>query len=638
MGTRMHARTVALTLLALTLWGCGPQEPRTDEGLADTGTSEAGLERPLTTGGFYNVLMQDGADPWVYRHTDGYYYFTKTTGGDVTLWRSRTLTGVDAGERKTIWFPPASGPASKGLWAPEIHYLDGKWYVYYAADDGNNANHRMYVLENASADPFQGTWTNKGQITDSTNRWAIDGTVLVVGSEKYFLWSGWEGTVNDKQHLYIARMSSPWTLSSARVRISTPTYTWETNTSPQVNEGPQVIVRNGVISLVYSASGSWTDNYCLGLITARVGTDLLNPASWTKRSTPLFRSGNGLYGPGHHAFTKSMDGTEDWIVYHTARWQGAGWTRNIRAQRFTWNADNTPNLGVPAAPNQPIPLPSGEPSRSHYEAERAAFANGPRVVAETTAAEGSKLSYIDTTQSYVQFTVSVPRAGEYIVAARTGNGTSGGPWAVHTLSVNGGPGTDFFIAYSGWNRWGNATARVQLLVGNNTLRFTKKEHYAEFDSIDVFPTNTLAGGAIADGTYRLISKLSGKALDVGGCSAADGADVIQWSYTGGECQKWRLQHVGAGYYALLAAHSGKALDVAGCSATDGSDVIQWPYTGASCQQWLLERTEDGASFRLLARHSGKALDVGGCSTADGADVIQWPYSGADCQRWYIQAP
>ncbi len=638
MGTRMHARTVALTLLALTLWGCGPQEPRTDEGRADTGTSEAGLERPLTLGGFYNVLMQDGADPWVYRHTDGYYYFTKTTGGDVTLWRSRTLTGVDAGERKTIWFPPASGPASKGLWAPEIHYLDGKWYVYYAADDGNNANHRMYVLENASADPFQGTWTNKGQITDATNRWAIDGTVLVVGTEKYFLWSGWEGTVNDKQHLYIARMSSPWTLSSARVRISTPTYAWETNTSPQVNEGPQVIVRNGVISLVYSASGSWTDNYCLGLITARVGTDLLNPASWTKRSTPLFRSGNGLYSPGHHAFTKSMDGTEDWIVYHTARWQGAGWTRNIRAQRFTWSADNTPNLGVPAAPNQPIPLPSGEPSRSHYEAELAAFANGPRVVAETTAAEGSKLSYIDTTLSYVQFTVSVPRAGEYIVAARTGNGTSGGPWAVHTLSVNGGPGTDFFIAYSGWNRWGNATARVQLLAGNNTLRFTKKEHYAEFDSIDVFPTNTLAGGAIADGTYRLISKSSGKALDVGGCSAAEGADVIQWPYTGGECQKWRVQHVGAGYYALLAAHSGKALDVAGCSAADGADVIQWPYTGASCQQWLLERTDDGVSFRLLARHSGKALDVAGCSTADGADVIQWPYTGASCQRWYIQAP
>jgi GH43 family beta-xylosidase len=620
MRTSLHARTVALALLVL------------------TGTSTVAQERPLTAAGFYNVLMQEGADPWAYRHSDGYYYFTRTTGGDVTLWRSRTLTGIDAGERKTIWWPPASGPGSKNIWAPEIHYLDGKWYVYYAADDGDNANHRMYVLENVSADPFQGTWTSKGQITDSTNRWAIDGSVLVVGTEKYFLWSGWEGTVDSKQHLYIARMSSPWTLGSARVRISTPTYTWETNTSPQVNEGPQVIIRNGVISLVYSASGSWTDSYCLGLITARVGSDLLNAASWTKRSTPIFRSGNGLYGPGHHSFTKSMDGKEDWIVYHTARWPGSGWTRNVRAQRFTWNADHTPYLGVPADPNRPIPLPSGEPSRLHYEAERAVFANGPRAVAETTAAEGYKLGYIDSTSSYVEFTVSVPRAGEYIVSARTGNGTAGGPWAVDTLSVNGGPGSNFYVAYSGWNRWGNATARVQLLAGNNTLRFTKKEHYAEFDSIDVFPTDTLAGGAVADGTWRLLSKSSGKALDVAGCSTANGANVIQWPYNGGECQKWRLQHVGEGYYVLLAAHSGKALDVAGCSAVDGADVITWPYWGAHCQQWLVERTDDGVSFRLLARHSGKALDVAGCSVADGADVITWPYWGPDCQRWYIQAP
>ncbi|MGV2788510.1 family 43 glycosylhydrolase, partial [Clostridium perfringens] len=122
----------------------------------------------------------------------------------------------------------------------------------------------------------------------------------------------------------------------------------------------QVIVRNGVISLVYSASGSWTNDYCLGLITASTTSDLLNPASWSKRSQPIFKSGNGLYGPGHHSFTKSPDGTEDWMLYHVAKYNNAGWNREVRMQKFTWHADNTPNLGVPVNPNAPITLPSGE--------------------------------------------------------------------------------------------------------------------------------------------------------------------------------------------------------------------------------------------------------------------------------------
>ncbi len=227
------------------------------------------------TENFYNVIAQDGADPSVIHHTDGWYYYTKTTGGNVRLWRSRTLSGLDGSQSKVIWTPTVSTPYSSNIWAPEIVRLDGKWYVYFAADDGDNENHRMYVLENTNADPFVGDWTFRGQITDATDRWAIDGTAFAVGTKKYFIWSGWPAGTNGKQNLYIAEMSNPWTISSARVQISTPTYAWETNTSPTVNEGPEVIVRNGKINLVYSASGSWTDNYCLGLITADVGSNFI---------------------------------------------------------------------------------------------------------------------------------------------------------------------------------------------------------------------------------------------------------------------------------------------------------------------------------------------------------------------------
>lgn len=303
---------------------------------------------------FYSLVVEDGADPWVYKHTDGYYYFTKTTGNNITIWKSERLSTIGSGRSCMIQ------PEGCNLWAPELHYIAGAWYIYYARDDGDNANHRMYVLENRSPDPLAGSWEDKGQITDASNKWAIDGTVLQLNKQLYFLWSGWEGDENIRQNLYIAAMQNPWTIASPRVELARPTYAWETNHHPHVNEGPQLLIRNGQIHLVYSASGSWTDDYCLGLITASEASDLLNPASWTKHSQPIFQAGNGLYGPGHASFTVSPDGTEDWIVYHTAKHKGAGWKREIRMQRFSWHDDGTPMLGEPVAADQAMPLPSGE--------------------------------------------------------------------------------------------------------------------------------------------------------------------------------------------------------------------------------------------------------------------------------------
>lgn len=432
---------------------------------------------------FYNVIMQDGADPWVYKHTDGYYYFTKTTGGNVTIWKSRNLTTVDAAPTTVV----ETGCCN--IWAPELHYIHGAWYIYYAKDDGDNVNHRMYVMENTSPDPTQGTWQYKGQITDPTNKWAIDGTVLEVGGQLYFIWSGWEGDTDVRQNLYIARMSNPWTIGSHRVEIARPTYSWETNHSPHVNEGPQVIIRNGVINLVYSASGSWTNDYCLGLITASTSSDLLNPASWTKRSQPIFRSGNGLFGPGHHSFTKSPDGTEDWMLYHTAKYDNAGWNREIRMQKFSWNADNTPNLGVPVNPNVPIALPSGEAPHIRYEGEEGVFGGTARAAASPNGSGGAKAGYIDTADSFAQYTVHVPSAGEYILLARTANGTAGGGWSHLLLSVNGGPSSQFHITNKGWENWTLSTARIHLNAGENTIRFTKGEGYGEIDFFDIKPAN-----------------------------------------------------------------------------------------------------------------------------------------------------
>lgn len=439
------------------------------------------VEKMENTNLFFNMIMQDGADPWVYKHTDGFYYFTKTTGENVTVWKSPNLTTLDTGAKKVI---PTGG---HGIWAPELHYIRGAWYIYYAMDDGDNVNHRMYVMENTSEDPTQGFWKQKGQITDETNRWAIDGTVLQVEDELYFIWSGWEEDINIRQILYIAHMSDPWTIDSERVEIARPTLSWETNHSPNVNEGPQVIIRNGVINLVYSASGSWTNDYCLGLITAEAGSNLLDPASWTKRDEPIFKSANGIHGPGHHSFTTSPDGSEDWIVYHAAKYDGAGWNREVRAQTFTWNEDNTPHLGEPVDPNQPISLPAGEPARVRFEAEKGTFGGGVAALESSTGSGGEKAGHFSEEDSYVEFSVKVDQEGEYALLARTANGAMDGKTSHFLLSVNEGRANELYVVHKAWENWGLSTAKVQLQAGDNLIRFAKGTGEAELDFFDLRP-------------------------------------------------------------------------------------------------------------------------------------------------------
>ena len=243
---------------------------------------------PAPANTFANPLLSSGPDPWILKKDNNYYY-TQTLGNRIALWKTAKVSELKNSSPQTIWTAPATGPNSKNVWAPEIHFINNKWYAYYAADDGNNANHRMYVLENTSADPLAGTWLSKGKISDPTDKWAIDGTVFDHNGQLYFLWSGWEGDVDVQQNIYIAKMSDPWTIQGARVLVSSPTYDWEKIGAPDVNEGPQIIKNAaGRVFMVYSASGCWNDDYALGLMTLKNGGDPLIPADWTKTPTPVF--------------------------------------------------------------------------------------------------------------------------------------------------------------------------------------------------------------------------------------------------------------------------------------------------------------------------------------------------------------
>ncbi|QCR25047.1 glycosyl hydrolase family 43 [Pontibacter sp. SGAir0037] len=336
------------------LTGCGKEDAPRNDPAFNTNTT------------FTNPIMTNGPDPWV-AQKDGIYYYTHTMGNRIGIYKTNAVTQLRATSSKTIWTPPATGAYSRNIWAPEFHFVASKWYCYFAADDGNDENHRMYVIENSSPDPTTGTWEFKGKISDPSDKWAIDGTVLEHEGQLYFLWSGWEGTDpgsnSGRQQIYIATMSNPWTISSERVMISRPTYNWEMN--GLVNEGP-VILKNkeGDVFLIYSGSGCWTDDYSLGMLRLKEGGNPMSADDWEKKATPVLSKNpaNGAYGPGHNGFFTSPDGTEDWIIYHanTLSGQGCGGTRNTRIQKFSWNADGTPNFGEPANINIRHDKPSGE--------------------------------------------------------------------------------------------------------------------------------------------------------------------------------------------------------------------------------------------------------------------------------------
>ena len=313
---------------------------------------------------FTNPLLASGPDPWVVQQ-GGTYYYTHTTGGNITIYTTKKISELSKAAATTVWTPPASGPYSRNIWAPELHYLQDKWYIYFAADDGNNATHRMYVLENSSGNPASNSWSFKGKIADTSDKWAIDGSVFQYNNQLYFTWSGWEGDVNLRQDIYIAKMKDPLTIDGGRVRIATPTHDWEMIGDPDVNEGPEAIQNSrGRLFLTYSASGCWTDDYALGLLTLKEGGDPMQPLDWTKSPTPVFtkNEANGAYAPGHNGFFKSRDGTEDWIIYHanTTAGQGCSNARNPRIQKLGWNSDGTPAFGTPVKINTKQTKPSGE--------------------------------------------------------------------------------------------------------------------------------------------------------------------------------------------------------------------------------------------------------------------------------------
>ncbi|BBC36975.1 Hydrolase [Streptomyces graminofaciens] len=452
------------------------------------------------------VKSEKGADPWLEYYNGNYYLVTTTFTNKLLMRKSPTLAGLSTAPSVEIWSDTTAG-RNANIWAPEIHFLDGKWYLYYSAAQSGVAccdTQRTQVLESSGTDPM-GPYTHKNTLTGSNltpGGWLIDASVLKHDNNLYLVGSGFIN--GSKQSLVIAPMSNPYTLASQTFSIiSSPTLSWETS-GGAVNEGPEPLYHDGRTFLTFSASFCSTADYKLGQLEL-TGSDPLLASSWTKKQTPVFQrsDANGVYGPGHNGFFTSPDGTENWIVYHANNSAngGCGNGRTTRAQKFTWNADGTPNFGTPVALGTTLAGPSGE-------------------------------------------TATTPTA------------------------------------------------------------------------------------------YTIVNRNSGKCLDVNNSSTADGANIQQWSCTGGANQKWRIEDRADDTSRLVNVATGKVADIADCNSADGTDIRQWSWLNNNCQKFRLIYT--GSDYvQIVNVATGKVMDVANCGTANGTDVRQWSWLNNNCQQWRL---
>jgi GH43 family beta-xylosidase len=334
------------------------------------GAGPAARSAPAGASGqqFTNPVLGPGQDPSVV--TDGgWYYFTQTSPDStyITVRRSRSILSLAGAVKTVVWRGGTSGSPCCEWWAPELHHVGGGWYIYTTADNGNNDNHRLQVL--AASSPL-GPYTYKGQLTTPGGDWSIDPSPLQLpDGQLYLAWSGWPGSANGVQNIYLAKMSNPWTITGGRTELSTPSYPWELNSGTvpvKVNESPEPIIRGGRVFISYSASGCWTPDYALGLLSASTGSNLLDASSWAKSSQPILHSNAaaGIYGPASNGWFTSPDGKQTWVVFHAVNDPAGncGLERDVYAQPVSWSADGTPQLGGEPVPlTTPIRVPSGDP-------------------------------------------------------------------------------------------------------------------------------------------------------------------------------------------------------------------------------------------------------------------------------------
>lgn len=282
----------------------------------------------IITSAFNTPFIEQRADPYVCCENGTYYFTASVPAYDAIVLRSAdTLEGLATAEEITVWKKHDSGEMSKHIWAPELHLMDGVWYIYFAGGRTDDIwAIRPFILKCTGSDPMHDSWVELGKMQRSDDdiysfeAFSLDSTVFTHKGQWYYVWAEKVSVGIQISNLYIARMESPTKLSTAQILLTTPDYDWERR-GIWVNEGPAVIKKDGKIFLTYSAS-STGEHYCMGMMSIDESEDILDPKAWKKERYPVLTTDKekGFFGPGHNSFTRLPDGT-DVCVFHARQYE-----------------------------------------------------------------------------------------------------------------------------------------------------------------------------------------------------------------------------------------------------------------------------------------------------------------------------
>ncbi|POH68427.1 alpha-L-arabinofuranosidase [Cryobacterium zongtaii] len=592
---------------------------------------------------FQNAIF-NGADPTIEYHNGNYYLAATTWTNQVTMSKSPTLAGLKTAAVATVYSDTTPGRNST-MWAPELQRLQGpngwRWYLMYTMGGTRSADtQHLHVLESAGDDPM-GPYLYKGRPIP-TDSWHIDGAYMQLGDELFTLWS--QIAPDGRQSNYIARMSNPWTATGPGSLLSQPTETWET-VGGAVNEGPVPLQRAGKTYIVYSASGCWTPDYQLGMLTY-LGGDPAQSASWTKSTGAVFSKANGAYGPGHNDFFTSPDGTQTWNAYHgnDLASQGCDTTRTTRAQPLSWDSANSPVFSQPASTSTPLAVPSGElgPITAQVSAASWQLINRNSgqcaSVATSPVPDGAGLIQTPCTDAAANWKWDSTADGWY----RLVNSVSGKSLdSANCGTANGTGARQWSWIANSCQQWRPTTTTS----GSVTIA-----NRANGMVLDAANCASVAGSAIQQwtglgntcqewslrpaGVVGIVSAASGKSFDLPYCSNSNGAALQQWQWVDSPCQRWTFTPSTDGYLEIHAATAPSlCLTVANNSPTDGAPITQ-ATCGALNSKWQAEPTTDGFT-KFVSAATGKVLDLAGCSSNDGAAIAQWSNLNNQCQRFRI---
>ncbi|MEH7308202.1 family 43 glycosylhydrolase, partial [Neobacillus drentensis] len=435
---------------------------------------EMGVTSSSISDKFNNPLYQ-GQDPFV-TYKDGFYYFVSSSNLDsnnkVYVSKSRTLT--DQGEKVLVF--DSQGTQTR-IFAPEIFFFDGKWYIYYCADlKDYGYKHMATVLESVTDDP-QGEYVDKGAIYTGENgvyKQANDFTVFDYNGQLYAVW----GTLGSGEPIgpAIAPMDNPYTITANRSFLP-----------GGGGEGPRVLQKDGKVFITVSEGDYASNDYRLSYFTNSDG-DILNEDSWT-RTNNVFVATSDVSGPARAGFVKSADGKEDWMIYHSRVYQDTGrnWWRQVNIKKFGWNEDGTPNFGKPVSSNEWQEFPSGDLGQGDmYQAEDAILYGD--ITKDNSHANYQGTGYINLPNksgAEASFVVNAEEAGDYIVGVRYAYGVQVDGESTNNPTTQLPARANINVYVNGvhvktispdktpisWDEWFTASERLGLKAGKNVISY-----------------------------------------------------------------------------------------------------------------------------------------------------------------------